>query len=304
MRGKRCFTVSEIDAIRVILAQLRCANHPGQKKLRRTLREKYCFWITDFYNSNKGFDVADFNRLVACGDITVGVCTTPKTAPALESGRKLQDQTVRCAPMPVNESEMQHIFTRLSDSNRAEDPRTFPMDGSAASKPGLYSWWADETAWELFGQVRAERVPQPIYIGQAGYNTSATLNDRVKDSHIEGKKNGDVSRSTFRKTISALLLEPLNLCLEGSDKLSLDDNRRVSEWIKNHLRVTIVPWNNRNSLNSIEHAVLKKLDPPLNLRGRPETALRRLVRAQRKVIKLGNNILSHSILSSKLLDFE
>ena len=110
---------------------------------------------------------------------------------------------------------------------------------------------------------------QPIYIGQAGYNTSATLYDRVKDSHIDGKKNGDVSRSTFRKTISALLLEPLNLRLEGSNKLSSDDNRRVSKWIKNHLRVTIVPWNNRNSLNSIEHAVLKKLDPTLNLRGRP-----------------------------------
>ena len=33
-----------------------------------------------------------------------------------------------------------------------------------------------------------------------------------------------------------------------------EDNRRVSRWIENHLRVAIVPWEDRDSLERVEQA--------------------------------------------------
>lgn len=76
-----------------------------------------------------------------------------------------------------------------------------------------------------------------------------------------------MSSSTFRLTISAILREPLNLRLQDPGKLEPEEKRRVSQWFESHLRVAIVPWEDRDSLEYIEQGVLDVLDPPSILTG-------------------------------------
>ena len=90
MKGKGCFTAAETDAIRELLKQLRRSDRPTQKRLRHTLRKRYCFWISDFDKSYKGFGVADFNALVACGKITIGNCGASETAAPSDLGSNPQ----------------------------------------------------------------------------------------------------------------------------------------------------------------------------------------------------------------------
>ena len=56
-------------------------------------------------------------------------------------------------------------------------------------------------------------------------------------------------------------------------KIMPQDNGRVSRWSEDHLRVAIVPLDDRDALECIEQAVLDTLDPPFNLDGRPSTDL-------------------------------
>lgn len=127
-------------------------------------------------------------------------------------------------------TDVRLIAVRLADRTRSEDPRAFPQDPDAADKAGLYSWWADEAARELFACVGGVSVEEPVYVGQAGATSwpsgrksTATLKNRIRSNHIRG----NMSSSTFRLTISAILREPLDLRLEGG-RLGSDANRRVS----------------------------------------------------------------------------
>ena len=175
-------------------------------------------------------------------------------------------------------ADVRRIAALLSDPARSEHPRAFPADSVTAGKAGLYSWWADAEAQKLFLRAAGVPVGKFLYVGQAGATrwpsgrkSTATLKIRIRGNHIRG----NLSSSTFRRTISALLREPLNLRLTEPGKLMPEDNRRVSGWIENHLRVAIVPSEDRDSLECVEQAVLDTLDPPLNLDGRPPTDLRR-----------------------------
>lgn len=181
------------------------------------------------------------------------------------------------------------IAALLSDPHRSEHPREFPADSIVAAKPGLYSWWGDTQAQELFFQATGGiSVGQLLYVGQAGANrwpsgrkSTATLKSRIRSNHIRG----NLLSSTFRHTISALLHEPLNLRLARPGKLMPEENRRVSTWIEDHMRVAIVAMEDRDSLGRIERAVLDTLDPPFNLKGRPPTDLRRRLSELRRAIE-------------------
>jgi hypothetical protein len=67
-------------------------------------------------------------------------------------------------------------------------------------------------------------------------------------------------------------------------RLTPEDNRVVSGWIKKHLQVAIVAYDDRDSLGRIEAVVLDILDPPLNLEGRPSTSSRRRLKGFRRRI--------------------
>jgi hypothetical protein len=156
----------------------------------------------------------------------------------------------------------------LRDPDLAVSAALFPADREAASAPGLYSWWVDDEGRAALEGSLESPLTNLIYAGQAGATSSvsgkssgATLYSRIRNNHIRG----NTGSSTFRKTISALLLEPLDLRVDRPDILVREDNLRVSQWIHQHLSVGIFPYDDRGSLGTFEHQVLRILDPPLNL---------------------------------------
>ena len=152
-----------------------------------------------------------------------------------------------------------------------------PASGLAVTvlpgSPGLYSWWANEEAARLFGEVLGAEVTQPIYIGQAGAGRSgATLASRILKNHLGPRRR----RSTLRRTIAAVL--------DASSATT--DNRPVSEaeistWMRDHLSVVVVPLDDRALVAAAEDAALRVYDPPLNLKAMMMTESRRRLRQLR-----------------------
>ena len=178
----------------------------------------------------------------------------------------------------IDPRPIEKLVTALKDSRQAQNPADFPSDAQTASHPGMYSWWGDNIACDVIGSQLGTSVPHLVYAGQAGATrwpsgtrSTATLASRIRGNHI----TGNASSSTFRLTISALLLDPLGLTVVKPGRLRPEDRRTVSNWINVHLRVLIVPYDDRDTLKKVEDAVLQILDPPLNLEGRPSTEPRR-----------------------------
>jgi hypothetical protein len=62
-----------------------------------------------------------------------------------------------------------------------------------------------------------------------------------------------------------LLLGRLDLATVARGKLDVASNARVSDWIADHVRVAIAPYDDRDTLGAVESEVVTALDPPLNL---------------------------------------
>ena len=177
------------------------------------------------------------------------------------------------------------LVARLSDPDAAEPAAGFPKNPAAVAGPGLYSWWADDEARQTLGQPLDVVLPPLIYAGQTGATTRrarvervATLQTRIGRNHLRG----NAGSSTFRKTISVLLLESLDLRVVARDKLDEPSNQRITAWMQRHLAVSTARIDDRDTLLDLEDAVLGRLDPPLNLMGMKPTELRaRLSRLRR-----------------------
>ena len=71
MNGKSRFSASKADAIRALLRKIRGAGRPEQKMLRRRLRTRCGFYISDFSTGGRGFSEDDFNARVRDGVIGI-----------------------------------------------------------------------------------------------------------------------------------------------------------------------------------------------------------------------------------------
>jgi hypothetical protein len=71
--------------------------------------------------------------------------------------------------------------------------------------------------------------------------------------------------STFRRTLAAA---------PESESQAPISEEALTEWMRLHLRVVAVPYDDPDSLGRLEEDVLRQLDPPLNLKGMPATPLR------------------------------
>ena len=71
MKGRYIFTRQENREIKKLLSVLRDSKREVQKKIRKILREKCYFYISDFTLSNIGFTVNDYNHLKNSGRISV-----------------------------------------------------------------------------------------------------------------------------------------------------------------------------------------------------------------------------------------
>lgn len=169
------------------------------------------------------------------------------------------------------------MVRRLADRANAESSATFPRDRELATHPGLYAWYASSPALDLLSATFGEHLGQPIYAGQAGASSaragierSATLLTRIRSNHLRG----NLKASTFRRTLAAVLREPLGLHLDAPRVLSQASKDMLTAWIAEHLEIVIAPHDDRSTLAAVEHAVLRALDPPLNLDQMPPTPVR------------------------------
>jgi hypothetical protein len=53
----------------------------------------------------------------------------------------------------VMEEEINQALAILADRRGADAPGDFPSDPSAADKPGLYAWWADQSAVDALSHL-------------------------------------------------------------------------------------------------------------------------------------------------------
>jgi hypothetical protein len=174
-------------------------------------------------------------------------------------------------PRGAVEASASDLARLLSDLSRALSPQELRAGGHHdLLAPGLYSWWVDDQGAADLSRGLGLPVPGGlIYAGQAGATrwpsgkrTQGTLWSRITGMHL----GGAAEFSTFRRTLAAILRPVLSLDTE--------DDPKLSAWIGTHLGVNAVPVPDPDRLAETETAVLDLLDPPLNLRGRPATAIR------------------------------
>ncbi|TFV89601.1 GIY-YIG nuclease family protein [Blastococcus sp. CT_GayMR16] len=129
----------------------------------------------------------------------------------------------------------------------------------APRESGLYAWWAPPG---LLPRVSGPAHPSAdglelLYIGLA-----QNLRARVVGNHFRGPTGS----STLRRALVALLMtsESYTTRWTRTRVVPVDaDEARLSEWMREHLRVT---WAPHPEPQTVESAVIKALGPPLNQR--------------------------------------
>lgn len=126
--------------------------------------------------------------------------------------------------------------------------------------PGLYALWVDAHG----ARDMTERVGCPVeagllYVGQAGAQAPgertaprSTLADWLRKNHFKGPRD----KSTVRRSLWAALASSVTPLLSSEKELT--------EWMRRHLQVSVVPVLNRADLFRLEPRVLRRLDPPMN----------------------------------------
>lgn len=180
---------------------------------------------------------------------------------------------------------------QLLDPAQRVRPKDFrSLERSRLNSAGLYSWWADELAREMLGDVLRTDIRELIYVGQtgatrwpSGKRSSGTLWTRIATQHLSGR----IDTSTFRLTLAAALSEPLGFRV-GGGRLDPSSGESLSRFIANHLSVAPVPVTDPDSLGELEGRIVQMLDPPLNLQhvDRSDPSRRRLSKLRRSIVGL------------------
>jgi hypothetical protein len=176
---------------------------------------------------------------------------------------------------------------------------SWPSELEGLLEAGLYSWWVDTSgASQLAEGLQVPVAEGRIYAGQAGATrwpsgtpSTATLGSRIRSQHL----GGNIYGSTLRLTLASCVAILLELRSVGRKRLATGGEERLTGWIQEHLRVAVHPYPNRDALESLEHRILERLDPPLNLRGMGPTPVRARLQAPRKTL------LAHAAVSAESL---
>ena len=176
----------------------------------------------------------------------------------------------------------------LDESPALVPARDWPAGLTCLDLPGLYAWWADEAgAADLSRGLGVTIAPERIYAGQAGATywpsgkvSDNTLGKRIGQMHLGGK----VRMSAFRQTLAAVLFDQLGVQVQASMLITPASEQALTEWMREHLSIAVHPHDDRDSLAGLEHAVLQRLDPPLNLGHMAATPVReRLTELRRRI---------------------
>lgn len=150
---------------------------------------------------------------------------------------------------------------RLPGSQFAE------LEAVVPRAPGLYALHAEpgslkHVEWDVPSDGR------PLYIGKA----ERSLHSRDVTTHFGTGKTGG---STVRRSLASLLSEQLDLhprprsssgrLYPASFALEPNGDARLTEWMKLNLRLSAWASPDGASLGEVETAVLRRVEPPLNL---------------------------------------
>ena len=168
---------------------------------------------------------------------------------------------------------------QLTDTDTALTPGELYDRGAVGlNVPGLYSWWVDAAgADDLTTGLGLRPNPGLIYAGLAGATrwpsgrpSSNTLWSRISGMHLGGRHEF----STFRRTLGSILAH-----VRGEPTI---DEAGLTAWMNAHLKVVAVPFDDADTLGHLEEDVLRRLNPPLNLKGMAESPIRNRLKDLRK----------------------
>ena len=198
-------------------------------------------------------------------------------------------------PSRITKPQCQECDVRATAADLDDAPSfvlacDWPAGLTCLAQPGLYAWWVDETgATDLSRGLGREVVPGRIYAGQAGAtfwpsgkSCDNTLGKRIGQMHLGGK----VRKSTFRHTLAAILCDRLNVQVTGRMRVAPASEKALTLWMTEHLAVAVHAHDDRDTLSSLEHAMLQQLDPPFNLSHMSPTPQRaRLTELRHRIAK-------------------
>lgn len=176
--------------------------------------------------------------------------------------------------------DAQNALRRLTAPGSRHKPSQWLAATRRCDEPGLYAWWVDRTgARHLSTGLGVPVKAGLIYLGQAGATSrrsgkrsNTTLRLRIDRQHL----NGAIGNTTFRVALAATLYSNLNLRGAAPRKLTDASEKRLTEWMNDHLMVSSRACPDRKKLGELEHALLmlKSLSPPLNIVGMPKSDVR------------------------------
>ena len=162
----------------------------------------------------------------------------------------------------------------LSDPGNAEPCARFPAGPpDPGSSPGVYAWHGDASADALVDKALGSLPAKPLYLGR----TCTPLNTRIVRTHLRNTK-----ASTFRQSLAAMLWDELSLRCAGPKEIDAASEMRLTQWMLEHLSVTIVPIADKSNVARIEADVRECLELPLNLNRQPATPGTKRLRVLRR----------------------
>lgn len=178
-------------------------------------------------------------------------------------------------------------LSRAAQQILAPGVLTHPSDVlSTPAKPGIYGWWMRAGSLEVpAAAYRQHDGFELLYVGisprkpsAAGRRSKGNLRKRL-NQHV----NGNASRSTLRRTLGVLLMEPLGLTLDIRNGREIWGQESVlTDWMHENARVAYVidpaPWLAESQL--LEHATLA-----LNIQGRRNDEFARSISARRSATR-------------------
>lgn len=170
--------------------------------------------------------------------------------------------------MTLPDSLTDHVLRQLSGPPISPDAAAATL----SRNPGVYAWWAFPAVLaDLPGLLNDhdDRV-RLMYVGRA-----ANLRGRILKTHLRRSGN-----SELRRILAGLLMPTENYRTMWKDGVVLvpDDEARLTGWMRRSLRLT---WAEHPSPADIESDLVRRYEPPLNLRGVRDSDVRTRVLAAR-----------------------
>ena len=262
MKGKKIFTISEIEEIKKLIVEKLRATADRQKGIRNKIR-KIGFYYSDFDSSKEGYTVADLDSLIRSGRITVLGRNVKPVSNSLTTDTPVSKPT-QIVSLNANEktSDLKEILEAFKTNGFD------PLTDSETKIPGTHGNYilclksnsklppvSVVPSFSTFDKLDV------IYTGIA----RGSLRSRDYRQHFRGNNAG---RSTLRKSLGVLFgykqIPRDSDLANGKTKFADTDEATLTEWMNRNLIMYFLPNSN---FDQIELELIAHFNPPLNLKG-------------------------------------